>query len=66
MNINKLRGKIVENDLTVEKLADRIEVDRTTLYRKLREPEKITIGMALKIKDALKMSNADALDIFLS
>lgn len=66
MNVNKLRGKIIENELNIEMLADEIGVDRTTMYRKLREPEKITIGMALKIKDALKLSNADALDIFLT
>lgn len=66
MNIPKLKGKIVENGLNVESLAELIGVDRSSLYRKLNNAEKITIGEARKMKDALNMSNADAYDIFLA
>lgn len=66
MNINKLRGKIVENGMNVETLAELIGVDRATMYRKLNNFEKITIGEACKIKAVLALSNEDASDIFLA
>lgn len=66
MNINKLRGKIVERGMNVEALASRIGIDRSTLYKKLNEGEKITIGEAIKMKDALEMSNDEAFEIFLA
>lgn len=66
MNINKLKGKIVEKGMNVETLATLIGIDRTTLYRKLNDAEKITIGEAVKMKDALEMSDDEATDIFLS
>lgn len=66
MNINKLRGKIVENGMNVEMLADKIGIDRSSLYRKLNNWEKITIGEAVRMKDALRLSDAEAYDIFLA
>lgn len=66
MNINKLKGKIVERGLNIEQVADMIGVDRSTFYRKLNNAEKITIGEAAKIKVALSLSNEDAYDIFLA
>ena len=66
MNLNKLKGKIVENGMNVERLADAIGVDRSTLYRKLNNGEQITIGEAARIKDALGLSAGDAYDIFFS
>ena len=65
MNINKLKGKIVEREMNVETLADKIGVNRATLYRKLANAENITIGEALKMKAALDMSNEEATEIFL-
>ena len=64
MNVNKLKAKIVERELSVEKLAVLIGVDRSSLYRKLNNAEKITIGEANKMKAALEISNAEAVDIF--
>jgi predicted transcriptional regulator len=66
MNIKKLKAKIVEKGMNVETLADRIGIDRSSLYRKLNNFEKITIGEASKMKDALEMSEAEATDIFFS
>ena len=64
MNINKLKAKIVERGLNTERLAVLIDVDRSTLYRKLNNSEKITIGEATRIKSALEMTNEEASDIF--
>ena len=66
MNINKLKGKIVEKEMNVETLASIIGVDRSSLYRKLNNGEKLTIGEAIKIKSALELSNEDACEIFLT
>lgn len=66
MNINKLKAKIVEKGMNVEALADVIGIDRSSLYRKLNNFEKITIGEASRMKDALDMTEGEASDIFLS
>ena len=65
MKINKLKAKIVEKGMNVEALADAIGIDRSSLYRKLNNFEKITIGEALRMKDALGMTETEASDIFL-
>lgn len=66
MNINKLKGKIVEKGMNIEALATTIGINRASLYRKLNDAEKITIGEAVKMKDALGMSDDEANEIFLS
>ena len=66
MNINKLRGKMVEHQITVEMLAEDMNYHPSTLYRKLDNPEKITIGDAAKIRKRVPMTDADAFDIFLA
>jgi plasmid maintenance system antidote protein VapI len=66
MKLNKLKAKIVEKGMNVESLADAIGIDRSSLYRKLNNFEKITIGEAMKMKDALEMTEAEASDIFLT
>jgi plasmid maintenance system antidote protein VapI len=64
MNVTKLKGKIVASGMNVERLAELIGVDRSSLYRKLSNAEKITIGEAAKMKEALGMTNEEAKDIF--
>lgn len=66
MQLNKLKAKIVEKGMNVEALAEMIGIDRSSLYRKLNNFEKITIGEALRMKTALDMTDAEASDIFLS
>ena len=66
MNVNKLKAKIVEMGMNVESLAEAIGIDRSSLYRKLNKSEKITIGEAQKMKDALAMSDDEAYEIFLA
>lgn len=66
MKVNMLRGKIVEKGTNVEALAAVIGIDRATLYRKLNDGDKITVGEAVKIKEALGLTNAEATEIFLT
>ncbi len=65
MNVQKLKAKIVERELNVETVADRIGIDRATLYRKLNNFEKVTIGEANKLKEVLAMTDEEATQIFL-
>lgn len=66
MKLNKLKAKIIECGLNVEGLADKVGMERSTLYRKLNNFEKITIGEAIRMKDALGMTESEATDIFLA
>ena len=66
MNISRLKGKIVERGLNTEKLATLIGMDRSSLYRKLNNGDKITIGEAVRIKNVLEMTNEEATEIFFS
>lgn len=67
VNVNKLRGKIVEQGMTVTGLAQRIGVNRSTLYRKLRSDGKdFTIEEADLIVEELKLTYAEANSIFFS
>ena len=65
MDLQKLKGKIVEKGWNVETLAEHMGVDRSSLYRKLNNFEKITIGEAKTITELLNLSNEDASSIFL-
>lgn len=65
MNINKLRGKIVEKELNISKLAKRLEIDRSTLYRKLNnEGETLTVKEANLICSVLGLTADEAMSIF--
>ena len=67
VNINKLKGKIVENGLTIEKLADNIGIDRSTLYRKINNKgETFTLKEADLILNALNLTAEEAKAIFFS
>ena len=66
MNVSKLKAKIVEREMNVESLAAAIGVDRSSLYRKLNNAEKITIGEASRMKVVLLMTDMEAHDIFLT
>jgi len=65
MNINKLRGKIVEQGLNVEKVAFALGVDKATLYRKMHaNGETLTIKEVNKLCEILNISKVEAMDIF--
>lgn len=67
VNINKLKGKIVENGLTIEGLADLINIDRSTLYRKIsHKGETFTIKEANIIAQTLRLTADEVNAIFFS
>ncbi len=56
VNINKLKGKIVEKGLSIALVAEQMGIDRATLYRRLDN-----CGAGLLVKDAHKI--AEILDL---
>lgn len=60
---NKLRAKIVENNLNIEQLSKKIGIDKTTFYRKIAR-NTFTINEVDRIAKALNMSVQDVSDIF--
>lgn len=67
VNINKLRGKMVENEMSVERLANEIGIDKATVYRKIsNNGESFSISEADKIVKALGLDATEAQAIFFS
>lgn len=67
VNINKLRGKIVECGLNIEELARKIGIDRATLYRKINSNGKnFTIEEADLISKELNLTYDEVNSIFFS
>lgn len=66
INTNKLKGKIVECGLTIEILAERIGVNKATIYRKLANPENFSIREAGLIAKELNLTADEINAIFFS
>ena len=65
ININRLKGKIVERGMTVSELAERIGVDKATLYRKLsNEGNSLLVREANTIAEQLGLTSDEAMSIF--
>ena len=67
VNINKLKGKIVECGLNIAELAALIGIDKATLYRKINaDGPSITIKEADRIAKELRLSHDEVNAIFFS
>lgn len=64
MRVNELKAEIVRNGLTIEQFADSIGIGRTTLWRKLNNPNNFTLGEIVNIKAGLNISGTRILEIF--
>lgn len=64
VNVNKFKGKLVEKGMNVERLAEMTGSHRSTIYRKLNNPETITIKDVYTWCHALKLTNTEATEIF--
>lgn len=65
MNINKLKGKIVENGMSTDDIAKAMGMDRSTLYRKMnRDGDTFTIKEANQLCKILNLTKDEALAIF--
>lgn len=65
INIQKLKGKIIEKGLSISELAEKIDINRATLYRKLKgNGENISIREANLIVKELGLTVEEANSIF--
>ena len=65
ININKLKGKMVEKELTIPQLAQILQINKSTLYRKLKNNgDNITIKEANLIVSTLNLTSSEATAIF--
>lgn len=61
----KLRGRIVEKGLTIEQVARKMSIDRSTLYRKLQDGgTQFTILEAKRLCEILALSGSEAAAVF--
>lgn len=64
-NINKLRGLMVEKEFTVDQLAIETGINRSTLYRRLKDGgAEFTLEEVAAIRRALGMSDEETRLIF--
>lgn len=67
VNVNKLKGKIVECGMNAAELASRIGIDRATFYRKINSDGKnFTLEEADLISKELNLSCEEVNAIFFS
>lgn len=67
VNVDCLRGKIVECGLTQEKVAAQLSMDRSTFSRKMKsEALDFSIGEMHQIATVLHLSKEEASKIFLA
>lgn len=67
VNVNKLRGRIVESGKTIEEIAKMMNIAPSTFYRKLQKNgEPFTIKEADEITRLLKLNVSEATAIFFS
>ena len=67
LNANKLKGKIIERGFTISELAEILNIDKSTLYRRLGGGSAhLTIREADKIVETLSLSSEEAGAIFFS
>ncbi len=67
VNVNKLKAKMVENEINVDEISDMIGVDRATFYRRLaNNGETFSIKEADMIINALNLTKDEVNSIFFS
>lgn len=64
VDVQKLKGKIVEKGYKQDTLAPKIGMSRSTLNRKLKTGEDFTIGETNAIVKLLKLTQDEAIAIF--
>lgn len=65
VNVNKLRGRMVEQEVNADKMAELLGINRSTFYRKLENNgELFTIREVQLMSKVLKLNLADVNSIF--
>lgn len=61
---NLLKAKIVELEMSVESVSEKLGMDKSTLYRRFQTPEDFTVGEIGKLASILSLNAAEAQSIF--
>lgn len=66
IKINKLRAKVVERGLTIGQVAHHLGIDRSTLYRKMRDNSgrRFSVLEVQQLSAILRLSPSEIQDIF--
>lgn len=63
-NLKKLKAKFVENGITVDQAAKYLEIDTSTMYRRLNGESKFLIEEGEKLAVLLNLTGEEAISIF--
>lgn len=64
VQMNLLKARMVERDISVEDLAKALNLNKSTLYRRFRAPEELSVKETAEIARVLDLDGDDALKIF--
>lgn len=64
INKKELKKALIIHDVSVDMLAEAADVSKATVYRWLKNPEKMNVGMVDLIKDLTKMDRDEFTRIF--
>lgn len=64
VNVNKLKGKMVEHGMSVAQVSEMSGIPLHTLYRRLNAPAEFTVGEATALIELLRLEQDDVTSIF--
>lgn len=64
VRVNRLRAQMLEQGCSMERLSEQVGVHISTLYRKMRVPDSMSLWEVVRIRDALGLTPEQFLDIF--
>lgn len=64
VDTNKLKGAIVASGKTQQEVAEKIGINRSTFYRKMKDGGNFSIGEVSKIAEVIPLTDAEAISIF--
>ncbi len=64
MKLNELKAEVVRNEMTLEELAERVNMTRTTLWRRFNNPDEFTLSEITNIATELNLDGQRVVEIF--
>lgn len=65
IDVEKLKSIIIEKNTTQENIADSLEINRSTFYRKMKHPSKsFSVEEAQKMAELIPLTMEEAIEIF--
>lgn len=65
IRVNKLKARMVEREMTVGDVADKMGISQSTLYRKMKTG-KFSVGEVKQMSEILGLSTREITEIFFS